>query len=272
MEAGAQPESVRHVRSADGSSIGFEVLGSGPPLLLVHTMAIDRTQFAPLKDLLARDFTLYLVDRRGYGLSADVPDDGYSLEREAEDIAALVDAIGEPPLAWGHSYGGVCVLEAGGRGILFKAILADDLAMGGPSPPVPRELTDGMARAIEEGDRDAALELFLRTIVGLNDEQIEMQSGTDFWKTRAATIHLFVRDAAQANTFRYDPERLANISCPVRFVVGEETPEVMLGSTRAAHEAMPGSEWTETPGRLFTTMYSDPETAARQVKDWLRDG
>jgi pimeloyl-ACP methyl ester carboxylesterase len=273
MEAEAPPESIRHVTSADGSSIGFEVVGSGPSLLLVHTMAIDRTQFAPIKDLLAGDFTLHLPDRRGYGLNEEVPDDGYSLDREAEDLAAVVEAIGEDVLVWGHSYGGVCVLEAAARGVPFKSILADDIAVGGPNPPVRPELTEGMARALEAGDRDSALEQFLRTIVGLNDEQIGMQRGTPFWETRAATIHLFVRDALACNHYRYDPEDLAKIKCPVRFVFGQESPPIMREGTEAAHNAMPGSELTVVEGRLFTTMYTDPESAARQVRDWfLGDG
>jgi pimeloyl-ACP methyl ester carboxylesterase len=269
MEAEAAPESIRRVTTADGSSIGFELAGSGPPLLLVHTMAIDRTQFAPIKDLLARRFTVHLTDRRGYGLSADVPDDGYSIEREAEDLAAVIEAIGEPPFAWGHGYGGVCILEAAAHGVPFKTILADDLAMGGPNPPVSPQLTKGMSEALEAGDRDGALELFLRDIVGLNDEQIEMQRGTPFWENRAATIHLFVRDARLANHYRYDRDRLAGISSPVQFAIGTESPQIMRECTEAAHEAMPGSELAVFEGRLFTTMFSDPETAARQVEDWL---
>ena len=272
METEASPESIRRVTSADGSSIGFEVVGSGPPLLLVHTMAVDRTQFAPLRDLFAKDFTVHLVDRRGYGLSAEEAHGDYSLEREAQDIAAVVEAIGEPVYVWGHAYGGLCVLEAAMRSVPFKSILVDDLAVGGPTPPVPPELTESMAKALEAGDRDGALEQFFRTIVGLTDEQIDPQRGTELWDTRTGSIHLFVREAQVSNGYRYDRGRLAEIGCPVHFVVGQESPQMMRDGTPAAHEATPGSEFTVLEGRLFTTMYADPESAARQVEDWLLGG
>lgn len=269
MEPEAVPESIRRVTSADGSTIGIELVGSGPPLLLVHTMAVDRTQFAPLRDLFARRFTVYLPDRRGYGLSTEEAGGDYSLEREAEDLAAVVESIGEPPFSWGHSYGGICVLELAMQGVPFKGILADDLAVGDPTPPVPPELTRGMAKALETGDRDEALEQFFRTIVGLNDEQIDGHRGTPLWDTRAGSIHLFVREAQVSNAYRHDRDRLAAIECPVHYVVGKESPQAMREGTQAAHDTTPGSGLTVLEGRLLTTMYADPESAARQVEDWL---
>jgi pimeloyl-ACP methyl ester carboxylesterase len=272
MESAAAPESIRHVTSADGSAIGFEVVGSGPPLLLVHTIAIDRTQFAPLRDLFARHFTVYLVDRRGYGLSAEGADGDYSLEREAEDIAAVAQTIGEPLFVWGHSFGGICVLEAAMRGVPFESILADDLAAGGAIPPFPPDLMTGMAKALDAGDRDGALGQFFRSVVGLSDEHIDSLRGTPLWDTRAGTIHLVAREAHVANGYRYDRGRLVKIGCPIRFIVGQESPQMMRDATHAAHDATPDSELTVVAGRLFTTMYADPESAARQVENWLLGG
>src|SRR5262245_17922096 len=96
--------------SKDGTPIGFERSGKGPPLVLVHGTSADHTRWKPLLPELESRFTLYAVDRRGRGGSGDAST--YSVEREFEDIAAVVDAVGEPSFLLGHSYGAVCALEA----------------------------------------------------------------------------------------------------------------------------------------------------------------
>ena len=98
--------------SADGTRIGCELVGEGPPLLAVHGSTADRHRFAAVQTRLAESFRLHLMDRRGRGLSAEETPADYSLEREAEDIRAVVAAIDGPVLVLAHSYGGACALEA----------------------------------------------------------------------------------------------------------------------------------------------------------------
>src|SRR5690349_18162579 len=97
-------------RSKDGTSIAFTRSGSGPPLVLVHGTTADHTRWAPILPELETRFTVHAVDRRGRGGSGDGP--RYALDREFDDIAAVVDAIGAPVMLLGHSYGAICSLEA----------------------------------------------------------------------------------------------------------------------------------------------------------------
>jgi pimeloyl-ACP methyl ester carboxylesterase len=82
------------IGSPDGTRIGCEVVGDGPPLLAIHGTTADRGRWAAVRDALAGRFRLHLMDRRGRGLSADEAPGDYSIEREAQDIRALVAAIG----------------------------------------------------------------------------------------------------------------------------------------------------------------------------------
>ena len=91
------------IRSKDGTRIAYERSGAGPALVLVHGTTADHTRWAPVLPMLERIFTVYAVDRRGRGQSGDAAD--YSIEREYEDIAAVVSSIPGPVNLLGHSYG-----------------------------------------------------------------------------------------------------------------------------------------------------------------------
>ena len=101
---------MEHVPSRDGTSIGYAVSGSGPPLVLVHGTTGAHWSFALLAPHLEDRFTVCAVDRRGRGGSGDTTE--YSIEREFEDVAAVVDALPEPAGVFGHSYGATVALGA----------------------------------------------------------------------------------------------------------------------------------------------------------------
>jgi len=95
---------VQRITSRDGTPIAAWRSGQGPALLLVHgTVADHSTTWRLARHELEQRFTIYAMDRRGRGGSGDAPD--YALQREAEDVAAVVDSIGEPVNLLGHSYG-----------------------------------------------------------------------------------------------------------------------------------------------------------------------
>ena len=91
---------MERVSSNDGTVIGYRQAGSGPALLLVHGTTADHTRWSPISPRFERHFTVYAMDRRGRGMSTDSPD--YDILREAEDVAAVVDAIGEPVTVLGQ--------------------------------------------------------------------------------------------------------------------------------------------------------------------------
>ena len=98
------------VTSEDGTKIAYWRSGQGPPVVLVHGTTADHSRWAPVLPEFEEHFSVCAIDRRGRGGSGDSED--YALEREFEDVASVVDSLGEPAFLLGHSYGAVCALEA----------------------------------------------------------------------------------------------------------------------------------------------------------------
>src|SRR6185312_8903380 len=124
------------VRSADGTEIAFDRLGSGPPVVLVCGGSVDRSDDAPLAELLSADLTVFNYDRRGRGDSGDTQP--YAIEREVEDIGAVIEAAGGRANLWGSSSGAVLALIATARGVpVSKLALWEPpfIPEGVPKPP-----------------------------------------------------------------------------------------------------------------------------------------
>src|SRR5688500_9741737 len=130
---------MRKVTSKDGTEIAFERSGAGPALLLVGGALADHTFYTPLRSELTRHFTVYTFDRRGRGQSDDTPP--YAVEREVEDLAALIAYAKEPVFIYGHSAGSALALRAAASGLnIAKLALADP-------PFTPRSANEEAAKA-----------------------------------------------------------------------------------------------------------------------------
>src|SRR5689334_19997868 len=102
--------SLRTIVSRDGTPLGCQSGGDGPPLVLVHGSGSSSTRWAAVLPDFEKHFTTYTFDRRGRGKSGDSAK--YTIEREFEDVVAVVDSIEQPVHLLGHSYGGITSLEA----------------------------------------------------------------------------------------------------------------------------------------------------------------
>src|SRR6266852_2833464 len=89
--------------SKDGTAIAFERFGEGPPLILVVGAFNDRSKGAPIAEFLAPHFSVFTYDRRGRGESGDTAP--YAVEREIEDLAALIAEAGGAAAVFGYSSG-----------------------------------------------------------------------------------------------------------------------------------------------------------------------
>jgi pimeloyl-ACP methyl ester carboxylesterase len=106
----AAPFTTSQVTSADGTTIGYRQIGSGPGLIIVHGGARASHHYLHLAELLSDSYTVYLPDRRGRGLSGPKGED-YSIRREIEDLNALIQKT-KAHMLFGHSAGGFIALEA----------------------------------------------------------------------------------------------------------------------------------------------------------------
>jgi pimeloyl-ACP methyl ester carboxylesterase len=267
MAEAGQAGGVLRVESPDGTRIGCAVEGDGPRLLLVHGSTADRRRWEAVRGALARRFALYLMDRRGRGLSACEGAGEYALAREAEDVAAVLAAIGPGTRVLAHSYGGTCALEAATGGAAFARMLVYEPAFGTPDGPVfPVAALADVEAALHRGDREAAVETFFARVLLLGDADVAAMRDTEAWRARVECAHTLAREARAANAYRARPGRDGAV---VRFLLGTETTAALIRSTRAAHAALPGSSLRELPGHGHAAMDADPALFVAQVEEWL---
>ncbi len=257
------------ITSGDGTLLGMERLGAGPPLLAVHGSTADRSRWAPVRDALAERFTLYLLDRRGRGASTDEASGPYALAREAEDVAAAVGAIGEPVLYLGHSYGALIGLEA----LLItdgiaKALLYEPPFDAGGHEVLPASFVDQLSELLRTGQREQALELFYRDVVDIDPAPLR---SLPIWQARLAAVHTLEREVRIGIDYAPDPARFASLVVPVRLLVGSASPPVFAAGATAAVAAIPGAELVELPGQGHGMIDADPQGFVGHVTDFFSD-
>src|SRR6266852_2902390 len=167
---------VSFVRSKDGTRIAVECTGKGPSLLIVHGGTGDRSRWQPLLPLFGSHFTVCAMDRRGHGESE--AGSSYSLRKEFEDVAAVVNSRSGPVFVLGHSIGGLCALEA--------AFLTNKISKLVLYEPPLQDLDHSavvarMERMIQEGDREQALVTFLQEIVMISPSEVIAMKARPSW-------------------------------------------------------------------------------------------
>lgn len=256
------------IRSKDGTLIAYERSGAGPALVLVHGTSADHTRWGPILPLLEKEFTVYAVDRRGRGQSGDSA--VYSIEREYEDIAAVVGSIREPVNLLGHSYGALISLEAALRVTnLDKLILYEPYVSvtGTLYPPGVRERIQAL---LDSGDRERALQVFFREIVGVPDDQIAVLQNEPACAVRLEAAHTIPREFADED-YILDPRRFENLNVSTMLLQGGESTDAIKEATNVVHAALPNSRIVVMPGQQHIAMRTAPEMFVRLVIEFLTE-
>lgn len=251
-----------HVVSADGSRIGFEVRGKGPVLVAVHGATADRNRWAAVVRPLTDRFTLVAMDRRGRGHSRDEASGPYDIAREAEDVRAVVSAArrlqaGRPVYLLGHSYGGICAIDAARGNPEVAKLIVYEPAFATPGYDVigPGPLAE-LTALIEAGQLETALEFFFLKVIEVEPAMVAAMKMMPTWKPRLDAVHTLVREGAAANAWR--PVGLEALAMPVRYLVGGISPPWLRAAAYAAQAATPGSDIVELPGQAHGAMDTAP--------------
>lgn len=189
---------MKTVTSKDGTRIAYVQHGSGPPLLLVDG-AMCSTTFGPMPKLAPRlsdRFTVVHYDRRGRGDSGDQPQ--YAVEREIEDVQALVNALGGEAYVYGTSSGAVLAARAVAAGVKAKGLVLHEppLSLDGTRHPDPADFREQIGRAVAEGRRGDAVKMFMR-VVGVPAIGIFfMRIIPGVWRPATAVAHTLPYDFA----------------------------------------------------------------------------
>ncbi|GAA3811466.1 alpha/beta hydrolase [Nocardioides panacisoli] len=259
--------SLLEVTSADGATIGVEVVGSGPSLVAMHGSTADRSRWAPVREALSRHFTLYLVDRRGRGASTGDPD-SYALRRETEDVVAVAAACDDLPGYLGHSYGAVIGLDllATAPDTIAAALLYEPPFDIGGHTTFPPGFLDAYEDLLAAGDREAALQMFYRAVIGIDPEPMR---ALPIWQARLAAAHTLVREGRIGLRYAPGQEDFADVGIPVEILAGTTSPPVFGAAAEAAASAIPGARLTWLEGQGHTMIDADPDGFVRKMLDFF---
>lgn len=180
--------------SADGTRIAYESTGSGPAVVVVGGGLNDRAMFSPFAELLSGNHTVYTYDRRGRGDSEWGDPDSWVIEREIEDLAAVLDVVEGPAHVFANCTGGMVALLAAARGVPVERLGLYEPPYWS-TPTTGRQLSD-LRRYIEEDRRDEVVTLFARDIVGFIDEEsIEQFKSHPAWSAFKTMVRSTYYDA-----------------------------------------------------------------------------
>jgi pimeloyl-ACP methyl ester carboxylesterase len=262
---------LRYLTTPDGVRIACDVSGQGPPVVLVHGAGSARWSFDLIRPHLEGSFTVIAIDRRGRGDSSDgdAEDDGYSVEREFEDVAAVVRDAGEGALLVGHSYGGL--VAAGAAPLLngLSRLVLYEPPMGGVLTE-PRTI-DRWERLIAEGERDLMVREFARDVGGADPEEIEAQARSPIWELRKRVAPTVPRELRAELRFELDREALARLEALTLVLVGSESPDWAIRSTEAYAAAIPNVEVRQLEGQGHGANLDAPELLAAELESFLLD-
>jgi pimeloyl-ACP methyl ester carboxylesterase len=266
IEPAAHSIAGESVCSADGTRIGFYRLGSGPAIVFVHGSISKNTDWTPVAKLLAHSFTCFVIDRRGRGRSGH-GESPYSIERECEDIAAAVAVAGPEVALVGHSYGGICTLEAALRTHVRKLVVYEPpLPVGGP---IAGKNLAPYVQAVERGDFDAAIALGLAQFSGYSAEAVAQMRASRGWPRLCALAPTWIRELEVMDSFSPDVDRYRALSCPVLLLEGSESPEHPLKNAARTLTALPEVRLETLAGHDHVAMRTAPALVASLIASFL---
>jgi pimeloyl-ACP methyl ester carboxylesterase len=259
-------QTMNRVTSSDGTTIAFDQLGAGPPVILVSGGSTDRTANAGLAALLASDFTVFNYDRRGRGPSGDTPP--YAVEREVEDLDAVIGAAGGSAAVYGTSSGAALALEAAARGLAITKLALWEppyIPDGGPRPPANTAAT--FTKLVAAGRRGDAVEFFMADVVGLPPQFVAGARSQPFWAAQEALAHTLAYDATIMGDYWLPTERFAGVRTPTIVLDGGASPPWMAVTAQELADTLPNGHRRTLEGQQHNV---DPEALAPAVAEFFR--
>jgi pimeloyl-ACP methyl ester carboxylesterase len=258
---------MRTVISKDGTPIAFDQSGQGPALILVVGAFNDRSTGRPLAALLSEHFTAFNYDRRGRGMSGDTAP--YAIEREIEDIDALITEAGGSASVFGYSSGAILALMAAARGLsITKLALYDPPFMvDAESSRRFKDLVGQLATLIASDRRGEAVELFQTKALGMPADVVARLRQAPFWPALEDVAHTLVYESTILGDMPSLDERMGSIPVSTLVISGGEVQARMLHAAQVVADALPNAEYRSLSGQTHDI---NPEVLAPILKEFLK--
>ncbi|MEU0190312.1 alpha/beta hydrolase [Streptomyces afghaniensis] len=263
------------VVSADGTEIAFEQSGSGPAVVLVASALADRSDTTRLATLLAEHFTVINYDRRGRGASGDAG--AYAVEREIEDIAALIEHVGGSASLFGSSSGAVLALRAAAAGVNVDRLALYEppfvVADGDDGPP--RDFARQVTALLAQGRDSDAVKYFMTRVQGVPGIAVFfMKLMPKVWANLTGLARTLPYDiAVMGDTQQGEPlnaEEWKGASVPTRVLTGGKSPAAFQRAARAVAEILPQADHRTLPGLGHGAVVMAPKKIAPQITEFLK--
>jgi pimeloyl-ACP methyl ester carboxylesterase len=247
---------MKTVTSKDGTTIAYDQAGTGPLLVLVDG-ALNSRSFGlngPLAPILADRFTVVTYDRRGRGDSGDTQP--YAVQREIEDLAAVIDVVGGPAYVYGISSGAGLALEAASAvptKVAKLALYEPSFVVDGTRPPVPADAIQQVTDLLARNRRGAAVKLFLREDAQVPAMVVAVMPLMPAWGKLKAAAHtlpydLTIMDGRQQGR-PLPVGQWASLTAPTLVMAGGKSPAWLQNAALAVAQALPGATHQTLPGQ-----------------------
>ena len=260
---------LRHLTAPDGVRLACEVGGQGPPLVMVHGAGSARWGFDLVRPLLERRFTVWALDRRGRGDSADGADGAYELEREFDDVAAALREAGPGALLFGHSYGALAACGAAARHDGLPRLALYEPPMGGVL--ADEAWIERFEERVNGGRRGEAVREFLHDVGGYSHDEIDAMEGTPAWEKRLAVAATVPRELRAEQALAPSDLALDSLALPCLLLLGSTSPDWARRSTQAFAAALPLAELRPLEGHGHGAAVTGPELLGTELARFLGD-
>lgn len=256
------------VVSPDGTEIGTVRLGSGEPLVLVHGAWNWREHWQPVAEELEDTNACWVMDRRARGDSSD--GDDYSLDREVEDVVAVLETAGDGASLLGHSSGAIYALEAARRSPVAGLVVYE--------PPLrwaergdPDGIVDRIRALLDDGRAERAAELFFAEEGRLDDDGLAMLKTLPEWERMVELAPICVREWDAILGAKLTVDRYGDLSAPTLLLAGSENLHHPSMATGRLADTLPDARTAVLDGHGHMAHRADPALVADEVRTFLTD-
>jgi pimeloyl-ACP methyl ester carboxylesterase len=202
----------------------------------------DREAPAGLAGRLAGTFTVYSYDRRGRGKSTDTFP--YEVEREIEDLEAIISEAGGSSYVYGHSSGAILALLAAAHGSPIAKLVAYEppYIEDGSRPRQGAGLVSRLEEVLADHHRDAAAELFLSEAIGLDQQSVAAVKAGPQWQRMRSLAHTLPYDVTLTNNQSIPPGVMPKVQVPTLLVAGGASPPWARSTIEALARQIPNAE------------------------------
>ena len=244
---------MSHVTSRDGATIAFERSGNGPAVVFVGGALTTAAAMAPLAALLSARCDVSVYDRRGRGSSGDI--DPYAVEREVEDLAAVLEVTGGRACVYGHSSGAVLALEAASQGLPIErlALYEPPFVVDDSRAPLPPDYVARLTDLVAGDRRGDAIEYFMTTGAAAPADTVASMRSAPFWPAMEAMAHTLAYDGTvMGDTMSGRPlqgNRWDTVTMPTLVMDGGASPDWARNATRALAAVLPDARYRTLEGQ-----------------------